>query len=84
MHPHPAASHALAPDCIAGCASALAQGLHSMTLGLIAFPMLVLLAALGLIACGRSEPRIPGLLPAVRTVALITATTVYVAWLFTL
>lgn len=55
-----------------------------MTLGLIAFPMLALLAALGLIACGRSEPRIPGLLPAVRTVALIIATTVYVAWLFTL
>lgn len=54
-----------------------------MSLGLLVFPMLVLLAALGLIACGRGEPRIPALLPAVRTIALLAAATVYVAWLFT-
>ncbi|MBT2505141.1 hypothetical protein J7I98_04360 [Streptomyces sp. ISL-98] len=50
-----------------------------MLLDLIVFPMLALLAALGLVACARSEPRIPGLLPAVRTVALITAAAVYIA-----
>lgn len=54
-----------------------------MLFGLIVFPMLALLAALGLIACGRGEARIPALLPAVRTIALLTAATVYVAWLFT-
>lgn len=50
-----------------------------MLLALIVFPMLTLGAALGLIACARSEPRIPGLLPAVRTVALLAAAAVYVA-----
>lgn len=53
-----------------------------MILALIVFPMLALLAllaALGLIACTRSEPRIPGLLPAIRTVALLAAAAVYIA-----
>ncbi|CAM5627375.1 hypothetical protein ACTFBT_16195 [Streptomyces microflavus] len=56
-----------------------------MILGLIVYPMVTLLAALGLLACGRTEPRRPGLLlAAVRTVALLAAASAYVAWLFTL
>ncbi|WP_433406936.1 hypothetical protein [Streptomyces sp. CA-146814] len=55
-----------------------------MILGLIVYPMLTLLAAIGLIACGRTEPRMPGLLPAVRTVALLAIAAAYAAWLFTL
>ncbi|MFH9769035.1 hypothetical protein ACH4N4_05205 [Streptomyces microflavus] len=55
-----------------------------MLLGLIVYPMVTLLAALGLLACGRTEPRLPGLLAAVRTVALLAAASAYVAWLFTL
>lgn len=54
-----------------------------MILGLIVYPMLTLLAALGLLACGRTEPRLPGLLAAVRTAALLAVAAVYVAWLFT-
>ncbi|MEU0309761.1 hypothetical protein [Streptomyces cyaneofuscatus] len=54
-----------------------------MILGLIVYPMLTLLAAIGLIACGRTEPRLPGLLTAVRTVALLATAAAYVAWLFT-
>lgn len=50
-----------------------------MPLALAVFPTLTLLAALGLVACARSEPRIPGLLPAVRTVYVLTAAAVYVA-----
>ncbi|MFI7239691.1 hypothetical protein [Streptomyces cyaneofuscatus] len=55
-----------------------------MILGLIVYPMLTLLAAIGLIACSRTEPRLPGLLPAVRTVALLATAAAYVAYLFTL
>lgn len=54
-----------------------------MILALIAYPMLALLAALGLYACSRPEPRSTSLLPAVRTTALLAVATVYVAWLFT-
>ncbi|WP_405413895.1 hypothetical protein [Streptomyces rubiginosohelvolus] len=54
-----------------------------MILGLIVYPMLALLAAVGLIACGRTEPRVPGLLATVRTVALLAVAAAYVAWLFT-
>ncbi|WP_432147936.1 hypothetical protein [Streptomyces sp. bgisy029] len=46
--------------------------------------MITLLSAIGLIACGRTEPRLPGLLPAVRAVALLAVAVVYAAWLFTL
>jgi hypothetical protein len=53
-----------------------------MILALIVFPMLAILAALGLLACARTEPRIPGLLPAVRTAALIAAAAAYAAALF--
>lgn len=54
-----------------------------MILGLIVYPMLTLLAALGLLACSRTEPRLPGLMPAVRTAALLAAASAYVAYLFT-
>lgn len=49
------------------------------------FPVLALVAALALLACGRGEPgqRITRyLLPAVRTVALLTAAFAYAAALF--
>lgn len=51
------------------------------------WPTLTVLAALALVACTRREPdRRLGryLLPAVRTVALITVTAAYVAALFTM
>ncbi|NDZ63583.1 hypothetical protein [Streptomyces cyaneofuscatus] len=53
-----------------------------MILGLIVYPMLALLAALGLIACSRTEPRLPGLLTAVRTAALLAIAVVYIAALW--
>lgn len=49
-----------------------------MPLALMVFPMLALLAAAGLIACARREPRFP-VMPTVRTVALISIAAVYVA-----
>ncbi|MBT2508834.1 hypothetical protein J7I98_23690 [Streptomyces sp. ISL-98] len=53
-----------------------------MILGLITFAMLALLAALALIACAPTYQPSRYLLPAVRTVALITTAAVYVAALF--
>ncbi|MFI1942044.1 hypothetical protein ACH44C_33540 [Streptomyces purpureus] len=53
-----------------------------MPLAVIVFPMLALLAAAGLIALAPSDERYAIVLPAVRTVAVITAATVYAAALF--
>jgi hypothetical protein len=51
-------------------------------LGLIVFPMLALLGALGLVACAPRHTPGRYLLPAVRTVALVTVAAAYVATLW--
>lgn len=53
-----------------------------MLLGLIVFPMLAILALAALVALAEPRHRYALALPAVRTVALITAATVYVAALW--
>ncbi len=50
-----------------------------MLLALILFPMLAILALLGLVACAPEHDLSRYALPAVRTVALLTAATVFVA-----
>lgn len=49
-----------------------------MILGLIIFPLMALLGALGLVSLRRTEPG-RYFLPAVRTVALVTVAVIYVA-----
>jgi hypothetical protein len=51
-------------------------------LALIAFPMLTILAGLALVALAEPRNRHALILPAVRTVAVVTTATVYVAALF--
>lgn len=55
-----------------------------MLLALIVFPMLAILAALGLIAIAPQCDHARYVLPAVRTIALVTVSVVAVAALFTL
>ncbi|WP_406000706.1 hypothetical protein [Streptomyces sp. NBC_00829] len=50
-----------------------------MLLALIAFPMLAILGACALVAIAPRRGPGPYFMPAVRTVALITAATVYIA-----
>lgn len=50
-----------------------------MTLALIIFPMLAILALLGLVTCAPNHDLGRYALPAIRTVALLTAATVFVA-----
>lgn len=50
-----------------------------MILALIIFPMLAILALLGLVACAPNHDLGRYALPAIRTVALLTAATVFVA-----
>ncbi|MFE0132410.1 hypothetical protein ACFWY6_12685 [Streptomyces sp. NPDC059037] len=53
-----------------------------MLLALIIFPMLAILALLGLIACAPEHDLGRYVLPAVRTVALLAAATVFVTALW--
>ncbi|MDT9688178.1 hypothetical protein Q5762_07380 [Streptomyces sp. P9(2023)] len=50
-----------------------------MLLGLIVFPMLAILALAALVALAGPRNRFAFVLPAVRTIALVTAATIYVA-----